>query len=103
MARCAKRHSLSRYRRIGHTVKQAETSRGTSTRVFRVAPVFRPGDLFSRRLFGWFAFEFRHFRQTATKVRRAAESRGEKCLHQFPGEGVTDHEAAKQIRFRSSS
>ena len=26
---------------------------------------------------------------------RAGESRGEKCLHQFPGEGVTDHEAAE--------
>ena len=26
---------------------------------------------------------------------RADESRGEKCLHQFPGEGVTDHETAE--------
>ena len=40
-------------------------------------------------------FEFRHFSQTTTKALRADEPRGEKCLHQFPGEGMTDHEAAK--------
>jgi hypothetical protein len=34
-------------------------------------------------------------KQAATKTRRAGESRGEKCLHQFPGESVTDHKAAK--------
>jgi hypothetical protein len=41
------------------------------------------------------AFEFRHFGQTASKSLRAGESRAEKCLQQFPGKGVSHHEASK--------
>jgi hypothetical protein len=40
-------------------------------------------------------FERRHFGETAAMSLCAAESRGEKCLNQFPGEGVTNHEATK--------
>jgi hypothetical protein len=40
-----------------------------------------------------FAFQVRNFGQTATLTLRAAELRGEKCLHQFPSECVTDYEA----------
>jgi hypothetical protein len=40
-------------------------------------------------------FQFLHFGQTATMTLRATESRGEKCLDQFPSEGVTDYEAPK--------
>ena len=37
-------------------------------------------------------FQFRHFGQTATMTLRAAESCGEKCLNQLPGECMTDDE-----------
>ena len=56
---------------------------------------FRPVDLFSWCFLRQRLFQFRHFREPPTKSLRSGESRGEKGLHQFPGEGVTDHEAAK--------
>jgi len=40
-------------------------------------------------------FQYRNFRQAALESFCTAESRGEKCLNQFPGERMTDHEAAK--------
>jgi len=40
-----------------------------------------------------FVFQVRNFGQTATMTLRAAESRVEKCLNQFPSERVTDYEA----------
>jgi hypothetical protein len=58
-------------------------------------PVFRPEDLFSQ-CFNWYwAFELRDFFKPATKSFRIFESRGEKRLHQFPSESMTDQQAAK--------
>src|ERR1039457_3990639 len=38
-------------------------------------------------------FQIRNFGQSPTMTLRAAESRGEKCLNQFPSECVTDYQA----------
>ncbi len=45
-------------------------------------------------------FQRRNFCQTTTMPFHAAESRVEKCLNQFPSEGVADYEApeANQVQ-----
>src|SRR5665647_2589252 len=40
-------------------------------------------------------FQFRHFGQAAKMALGAAESRGEKCFDQFPGERLADHAATQ--------
>ena len=40
-------------------------------------------------------FQFCHLGQTAAMTLSVAESRGEKCLNQFPGERMANHEAAE--------
>src|ERR1035441_8372628 len=40
-------------------------------------------------------FQIRNFGQSPTMTLRAAESRGEKCLNQFPRECVTDYQASE--------
>ncbi len=51
--------------------------------------VFLPSSFFG------VAFQFRHFGQTATMTFGPAESRGEKCPDEFPGERMADHAAAQ--------
>ena len=68
-------------------------SRGTLTSIPGGAGFPAKGTCFHGVSFGGAVFEFRHFRQTATMTLCAAESRGEKCLNQFPSERVADDEA----------
>ena len=39
--------------------------------------------------------KIRNFGQTSTMTLGATESRGQKCLNQFPGERVADYESSK--------